>query len=137
MGGSLVCTDTVVGAEVHDGREQFCLKDKNHDAMAERLQRSKAKGERLVDGRGRDRDDTHSLSYTERFEAVTRFCYDVIIRCTGFDWCVCAFGSASHNPTSSNRQESAHRNHHKMYFKYISHACFLNRILSLNCRDDL
>ena len=82
----LTPADTVVGAEHVDGREQHCIKDKNHDAMAARLQRSKASGETLVDSRGRERDGTHSLSYTERFEAVTRFCYDVIIRCTGFDW---------------------------------------------------
>ena len=27
-----------------------------------------------------------AVTYTERFRAVDRFCYDLVIRCTGFDW---------------------------------------------------
>ena len=78
--------DTVVGMErsAEDGRPVVCLKDRNHDAMAARFAANPQ--ERLLDGRGRDRDASHSLSYTERFRAVDRYCYDVLIRCTGFDW---------------------------------------------------
>jgi hypothetical protein len=76
--------DTVVGTETHGGSLKVCLKDRNHDAMAAKMAASP--GERLLDGRGRERASHHSLTYKERFESVDRYCYDLIIRCTGFDW---------------------------------------------------
>jgi hypothetical protein len=65
------------------GRQRVCLKDINHDGMAARLA---SPAEQLLDGRGRARSEDHSLTYTERFRAVDRYCYDVVVRCTGFDW---------------------------------------------------
>ena len=73
--------DTVVGVEtMPDGREAVCLKDKNHDHMTSWLDGPDKLPEHLEGVQ-----TGHSLTFEERFRNVDRYCYDVVIRCTGFE----------------------------------------------------
>lgn len=70
---------TVVGIEtMPDGKEAICMKDINHDKMVDWLEKDRLPSHLKGVQTG------HSLTFEERFTNVDRYCYDVIIRCTGF-----------------------------------------------------
>ncbi len=70
---------TVVGIEtMPDGKEAVCMKDVNHDKMVQWLHKDE------IPPHLRGVQTGHSLTFEERFRNVDRYCYDVIIRCTGF-----------------------------------------------------
>ena len=70
---------TVVGVEtMQDGKEAVCLKDVNHDRMVQWLEKDQ------IPPNLKGVQTGHSLTFEERFRNVDRYCYDVIIRCTGF-----------------------------------------------------
>ena len=73
--------DTVVGVEtMPDGREAVCLKAHNHEQMMGWIDEPDTLPphlEGVMEG--------HSLSFEERFRNLDRHCYDVVIRCTGFE----------------------------------------------------
>ena len=72
--------DTVVAVEtMPDGREAKCMKDVNHDKMVKWLEKPDQLPAHL-----QGVQTGHSLSFEDRFRNVDRYCYDVIIRCTGF-----------------------------------------------------
>lgn len=55
------------------------MKDVNHDKLARMLEKPDQLPPHL-----KGVQEGHSLTFEERFQNVDRYCYDVIIRCTGF-----------------------------------------------------
>ena len=77
----LTAEDTVVAKEtMPDGSEKICMKDANHDKMAKWLEN----GDENLPAHLKGVQPGHSLTFEARFKAVDRYCYDIIIRCTGF-----------------------------------------------------
>lgn len=74
-GGSPLTTVAVKGDGPESGKA--CLQDSQYSQMAAHLSADPTWGKVHYSG--------HSLSHREQFQSVDRYCYDVIIRCTGFE----------------------------------------------------
>lgn len=74
----LTAETTVVTKELIDGEEKICMSDRNHASMVKGIE----DGTSPQLGR---RFGGHSLTFEERLLNVDRYCYDMIIRCTGFE----------------------------------------------------
>merc|ERR1711871_444547 len=67
-------TEAVKGVGPDHGK--VCLQDSTYGEMAEDL---------ADPDWGREHFNGHSLTHREQFQSVDKYCYDVIIRCTGFE----------------------------------------------------